>query len=211
VTPTIASILDDTIAALRRAPHVVLESAVVLPGRTRESMKELEHQSGVALPPWLAELYTQVGGAHLSWRLSAAGYEQLQPVRSDNDHRYDISGNLDLLAPEELSYGFTGHPWARIYGDRAKDYRPLDFASYHLNVGFVSPPGDGDDLVLLDLYEDRLARLGVTLIDYLQAGGAQWFLDEWQLSLLGDARYASRVNELRDIAQQLARGPVRSP
>ena len=73
MTKAIASILEDATAALRRAPHVLVEAAVVRPSPAPDALRQL--QAGVtALPAWVAELYAQIGGAHLSWRLSPAAY-----------------------------------------------------------------------------------------------------------------------------------------
>jgi len=203
MTKAIASILEDATAALRRAPHVLVEAAVVRPSPAPDALRQL--QAGVtALPAWVAELYAQIGGAHLSWRLSPAGYEQLEPERTDSEHRYDISGNLDLLAPEELTGGLTGHGWQRIYGDRAHGYGPVDFASYHLNLGFTAVPEDGP--VVFDLVEGRRAPLAMTLPAYLEAGAALWFLDGWQLSLLGDAEAEGQRRRLAELVRRLSGG-----
>jgi hypothetical protein len=202
MTKAIASILEDAIAALRRAPHVVVEAAVVRASPAPDAWRQLQ-ASGTSLPAWVAELHAQIGGAHLSWRLSTGGYEQLEPERTDAEHRYDISGNLDLLALDELAGGLTGYGWQRIYGDRAHGYRPVDFASYHLNLGFAAPEGGP---VIFDLVEGRRAPLAMTLPAYLEAGAALWFLDGWQLSLLGDAEAERQGRRLAELVRRLSGG-----
>lgn len=194
MTQAIAAILDDAIVALRRAPHVIVESADVRPSRA---------PSAVALPPWVVELYAEIGAAHLSWRLGTAGYERLEPELSDHEHRYDISGNLDLLAPEELAGGLTGHGWQRIYGDRAQGYWPVDFASYYLSLGFAAPEGPP---VIFDLVEGRRVPLAMSLPAYLEAGAALWFLDGWQLTLLGDAEAERQGARLAGLVRRLSGG-----
>jgi hypothetical protein len=202
MTRTVAALLEDAIAALRRSRRITLESAVVLPAPARAALAEAERIAG-PLPSWVRELYSQIGGGHISWRAAATGDEpgDLPGHRID---RYDVSGNLDLLSLDELCHGITGHGWAQALGERARGYWPVDFASAALNLGFVPAcQGDAGDPVLLDLVEDRRVSLAMTLPSYLQAGARLWFADGWQLTLLDDDEATRQDRELREIIRSL--------
>lgn len=199
------STLEGFIKTLGQNPFLVLESALLLPGRSKDSLAELENKKGLGLPRTLAEAYAEVGGAHISWRLSPDGYEKLYPGAAGNKHRYDVSGNLDLLSPEEAFDGFTGDGWRDVYRWHSEDYYPVDFASDYLNMGFGTPlRPDVDRLLLNVLYDDLLAPLEMTLAEYLQRGAELMFLNDWQLTLLNDEEYAAQEEKVRDLRRRLA-------
>jgi hypothetical protein len=202
---TLGSILEDAVATLRRTPHVLVESALVLPGRPPEELKDYEARTGLWLPPCAVQLYTQLGGAHISWRLSPEGYEKLEPGRTDNKHRYDVSGNLDILPLEEIDRSLTGQPWEELYTEGPLNYRPVDFSSLFVNMGFTR---SADGWVLFILYENRQVPLGLTMTEYLRRGAELLFLNDWQLGLPHDEESVKQGERLRSVRQRLASWPA---
>ena len=191
-------VLEEVIGHLGKNPYIVLECALLLPGWSNASLVKFEKQKGVWLPRPLTQFYTEIGGAHISWRLTPLGYEKLYPNVANNKYRYDIAGNLDLLSPEELIDGFTSDGWKDVYLDHLRDYQPIDFSSYFLNLGCAKPLRQEDDRFLLNvLDENQLQQLDITLAEYLQRGANILFLVDWQLTLLDDEKYALEGMEMR--------------
>lgn len=198
------SILDDVVATLRAMPTIAIDHAAVLPAVPRDQLAAITENAGVRLPPWVVQLYGEIGGAHISWRLEESGYQMLSPDRKDNSYRYDISGNLDLLSPEEACRSLTGHPWHQLYDEPVTADIPIDLASFALTARCsVTPAHEHLGLVLHSLYDDRIIPLDVTPIEYLQRGAERLFMSDWQRTLTSIADYANVGPELDRIKSQL--------
>jgi hypothetical protein len=190
------AVLENTVVELRGIPHVIIESADILPGRTPDTVATFTE-----LPAWLVEMYTQVGGAHISWRLAPAGYEELNPGQKDNAYRYDVSGNLDILTPEEVVGGFTGKrvTWHDV--PHLDNYLPVDFADFYTSMGFVPPDAVGP---AVNFY-DTLEPLEISVVEYLRQGADLLFLDGW---VTIDEDSAAISKEARAHVRRLRRSPA---
>jgi len=73
-------------------------------------------------------------------------------------------------------------------------------------MGFISSEShDNNGLILFVLYDNQRVPLEVTLTEYLQLGAELLFMNEWQLALLNDKKYATHGNNLRDMKGRLAK------
>lgn len=192
-----------TTSSVRPKSAIILESTLMLPGCTESVFVQFEKKN-ILFPEWMMQLYTEVGAAHISWRLSPTGYDKIEPNRMDNLYRYDISGNFDLLSLDEVIYGFTGSGWQEEYRNYSQDYYPVDFSSYFLNLGYRrSCQPNHNSLLINILYEERLVELDISLADYLFAAKDRLFIVDWQLSLLNDEKYADADRYIKQLADFL--------
>jgi hypothetical protein len=195
-------LLEEVINRLSKNPYIVLESALILPGCSEPVL--IQFREELQLPSWFTQLYAEVGGAHIGWRLSPIGYEKLAPNRIDNLYRYDIFGNFDLLSHDEVIDGFTGSGWREMYSHGSQDYHPVDFSSYFLNLGYTTPFQPDDNTKLINIvYEDRLVQLDISLAEYLRVGADRLFIVDWQLTLLNDENYADQDRHIKQLAEFL--------
>jgi hypothetical protein len=198
----VEAILGDTLHAILRIPGVILECAETRKARGTGGLASLAAEQGWALPEWVGKLYAESGGAHLSWRLSALGYERLDPERDDAGARYDISGNLDILSPEEARGGFTDEGWRPLYGARLGGYVPIDFSGFFLNAGFEANT-HSEGVTIFSLYDECTFSTGVSWTEYLARGAELLFMREWQRAFLTDDESVRHVAHLTALKNRL--------
>jgi hypothetical protein len=196
--------IDDVVSTLHGLPDIILEHASIQPGRTPDALRAFEVEHSVTLPSWVRNVYAEIGAAHISWRLSSRGYERLELAGiAEND--YEVSGGIDILSPEEVVSGFTGQAWTKIYDDANLDYLPVDFASFVLNLGFISsqsPPESGP--VLFGPYDHILAHLDIGFNEYIRQGAKYLFIKEWQYIFTDDAEYLGAQRRVKQLRKRLA-------
>lgn len=198
------SILRGVLEVLHAAPSIEVDCAELRPGIPRPEVASVAERAGVRFPPWVVMLYEEIGGAHVSWRLGER-YRKARDLSFGEGHRYDISGNFDLLSPQEACRALTDHPWFQLYGEPSSGDLPIELASFDLtarcSISTSEPEQRGPALHIS--YEDRVVQLDVTPAEYARRGAELLFLPEWQLTLIPGEDHGGLRDRLRRETQQL--------
>jgi hypothetical protein len=189
-------LLNGLVTELDANDSVMIEEHYLGRGLSVKQAKDIAAQHNLTLSDSILELFTQINGGIIQWRL-APGAEGAVQLRQDSDAE-NIRGlaylyTLDELVPEWTNLQNSPFAEGLEDRDRLRSFRPFDKNVEEAFAGFMVRDGIlEDEAVYLRQYHD-LTRLGVDVAGYLRALVQSKAFLWWQETFA--ARPAGRTTE----------------